>query len=91
MAGVAWAPTRGISRVEVQVDDNAWHEAVLAQALSADTWRQWIYQWNAPSGGHRLRVRATDGTGQLQDERVHPPMPDGATGYHTVHLEVSNA
>jgi len=89
VAGVAWAPTRGISRVEVQIDDDPWSEADLAEGLSSDTWRQWVHRWNAGPGAHRLRVRATDGTGQLQDERVHPPMPDGATGYHTVHIEVS--
>ncbi len=89
VAGVAWAPTRGIAKVEVQIDDLGWSEATLASQLSADTWRQWVYQWNASPGRHRLRVRATDGTGRLQDGRDHPPLPDGATGYHTIHVEIS--
>lgn len=88
IAGAAWAPTRGIASVEVQIDDGPWSEARLADALNADTWRQWIYTWDAPAGTHRLRVRATDGTGALQDGRDHPPEPDGATGYHTIEVEV---
>jgi hypothetical protein len=33
-------------------------------------------------------VRATDGTGTLQDDRVTPPDPDGARGYHAVEVRV---
>jgi sulfite oxidase len=86
---VAWAPTRGIASVELQVDNEPFREAVLADQLSTDTWRQWAYQWDATPGRHRLRVRATDGSGQVQDERIRPPMPNGATGYHTVSVDVS--
>jgi DMSO/TMAO reductase YedYZ molybdopterin-dependent catalytic subunit len=89
VAGVAWAPTRGVSKVEVQVDQGPWNEATLAGALSADTWRQWVYHWAATPGVHRLRVRATDGTGVLQDGRDQPPQPGGATGYHTVFVTVA--
>ena len=89
VAGVAWAPTRGIASVDVQVDNGAWQPAQLADALSTDTWRQWIYYWNATPGTHRLRVRATDGTGALQDERAQPPEPSGATGYHAVQVAVT--
>jgi len=89
VAGVAWAPTRGIAKVEVQVDEGAWREATLADALSTDTWRQWMYRWDATPGDHRLRVRATDGTGALQDGLDQPPGPSGATGYHTVDVTVT--
>jgi DMSO/TMAO reductase YedYZ molybdopterin-dependent catalytic subunit len=88
VAGVAWAPTRGIATVEVQVDDQAWRPAQLADALGVDTWRQWAYPWKAAPGTHRLRVRATDGTGAVQDGRDHQPEPNGATGYHTVVIDV---
>ena len=66
-----------------------WHEASLADALSADTWRQWVYRWDPTPGHHRLRVRATDGTGALQDASHQPPGPSGATGYHTVYVTVT--
>ena len=88
VAGVAWAPDRGISRVEVQVDDGPWNAAELSEPISAATWVQFLYRWPATPGSHRLRVRATDGTGALQDDRVTPPDPDGARGYHAVEVRV---
>jgi DMSO/TMAO reductase YedYZ molybdopterin-dependent catalytic subunit len=82
LAGVAWAPGRGISKVEVQVDDGPWLEAELGAATTDATWRQWVHQWEPTAGRHRVRVRATDGDGVLQTEDDAPPEPDGATGYH---------
>jgi DMSO/TMAO reductase YedYZ molybdopterin-dependent catalytic subunit len=81
IAGVAWAPTRGIARVEVRVDDGAWWEAELARVPSDETWVQWATTWDATPGHHRLWARATDGTGAVQDERERPIDPDGATGW----------
>jgi len=89
VAGVAWAPDRGISRVEVQVDDGAWQAADLAAAISDATWVQWVYRWGATSGRHTLRVRATDGDGNVQVATPQEPAPDGATGYHEVTIQVS--
>jgi hypothetical protein len=89
VAGVAWAPTRGIAKVEVQIDSDPWQPARLADALSADTWRQWVYTWDAVPGTHHLRARATDGTGVLQDERDRPPEPGAATGYHAIWVTVT--
>jgi DMSO/TMAO reductase YedYZ molybdopterin-dependent catalytic subunit len=88
VAGVAWAPTRGIREVEVQVDDEPWRSAHLAASLGDETWRQWVYEWRATPGKHRLRVRATDGRGVRQDGRDHAPEPSGATGYHNVVIDV---
>ncbi len=83
VAGVAWAPTRGISAVEVQVDDGPWHSAELGAVASRNTWVQWRYVWTATSGQHVIAVRATDGTGAVQTAEEAPPDPGGATGYHT--------
>lgn len=88
IAGVAWAPTRGISRVEVSVDDGPWREARLSEPLNDDTWRQWVYNWDARPGRHEIRSRATDGTGETQTDEAAPPRPDGATGYHTIVVTV---
>jgi len=89
IAGVAWAPTRGIEKVEVQVDDGAWTEATLGPSLSDDAWRQWWLVWDPTPGAHQIRVRATDGTGQTQTEQQADPAPDGATGWHTVRVKVA--
>lgn len=88
VAGVAWAPTRGIERVEVQVDDGPWEEATLGPTASDDTWVQWWLQWEAGPGEHELRVRATDGDGVTQTAESARPDPDGATGHHKVWVDV---
>lgn len=88
IAGVAWAQHRGITRVEVRVDEGEWREATLADELSVDTWRQWWIEWDATDGDHVVQVRATDGDGETQPEEVTPVAPDGATGWHTRRLSV---
>ena len=89
IAGVAWAPDRGITRVEVQVDDQEWADATLSTPISKATWVQWLYRWQATSGNHTLKVRATDGRGEVQSAQETPPAPDGARGYHTIEVAVS--
>ncbi|HYF45036.1 MAG TPA: sulfite oxidase [Acidimicrobiales bacterium] len=88
IAGVAWAPTRGITKVEVQVDDGEWQEARLGDETNDLSWRQWVLEWDAPTGEHEIRVRATDGDGETQTEEIARPDPDGATGWHTISVEV---
>ena len=88
VGGVAYAQTRGISKVEVQIDDEEWAEATLGEALNKDTWVQWTFDWEATPGLHTLKVRATDGEGELQPEERSEPLPDGATGWHTVRVSV---
>jgi DMSO/TMAO reductase YedYZ molybdopterin-dependent catalytic subunit len=88
IAGVAWAPDRGVSKVEVRVDDGTWQPATISSEISRATWVQWKLAWDAPSGEHRIQVRATDGTGQVQTEESSPPAPDGARGYHTIGVRV---
>jgi DMSO/TMAO reductase YedYZ molybdopterin-dependent catalytic subunit len=88
IAGIAWAQHRGIRKVEVRVDDGPWHEATLALEPSADTWRQWVWRWDATSGQHTLAVRATDDDGVTQTSAVADPVPNGATGWHTIQVSV---
>jgi len=88
VAGVAWAQHAGILAVEVQVDQNSWQPAQLAETVGPDTWRQWKYEWAAVPGTHTLTVRATDANGKLQIAQVAPQMPNGATGYHSIRVKV---
>ena len=84
IAGVAWAQTRGIVGVEVQIDDGAWQSADLAEAVNDDMWRQWSLPWDATPGRHQVRVRAIDGTGEIQTDERQAPMPNGASGHHQI-------
>jgi len=90
VGGIAWAPHRGIERVEVSTDGGAsWNEARLAKQLALDTWRQYVYEWDASPGQYTLQVRATDGTGETQTAKEAPPHPSGASGYHTIGVTVA--
>lgn len=92
VAGVAWAPTAGVSRVEVQVDGGPWRRADLGAAASGNTWVQWRFRWpDAAPGQHVLTVRATGATGEPQVAVPHPPAPDGATGLHRRQVVVRGA
>jgi hypothetical protein len=90
VAGVAWAQDRGIARVEVRVDEGPWYAARLAAEDNADTWRQWVWEWEAEPGLHRIEVRATDGAGRTQTAERAPIAPDGATGWHSVTVRVED-
>ena len=81
MAGVAWAQHKGIDAVEVRVDKGPWHQARLAAVPDIDTWRQWVWEWDAEPGTHVIEARATDATGYTQTSLQEPPEPNGASGY----------
>lgn len=88
--GVAWAQQRGISAVEVRIDDGPWQPAQLGDAYSKDTWRLWSFPWQAEaSGSHTITVRATDGTGAVQTQDQADVVPDGATGWDSVEFSVT--
>ncbi|HSF86039.1 MAG TPA: molybdopterin-dependent oxidoreductase [Acidimicrobiia bacterium] len=89
MAGVAWAPLKGIDRVEVRIDDGEWQDAELTTPLADTAWVQWKHAAELAAGNHQLSVRATDGTGQTQTSAVAEPAPNGATGHHTIRFRTS--
>jgi DMSO/TMAO reductase YedYZ molybdopterin-dependent catalytic subunit len=88
VAGVAWSQDRGITAVEVRVDGGDWNEAELATEDNVNTWRQWVWQWDAEPGSHRLEVRATDQSGYVQTSDRAPIAPDGSTGWDSVNVTV---
>jgi DMSO/TMAO reductase YedYZ molybdopterin-dependent catalytic subunit len=89
IAGVAWAPTRGITRVEVRVNSEPWRDATLGPELAKTTWRQWWIDWTATAGRATISVRATDGTGLTQSSNIVPLAPNGAEGWHTISVNAS--
>jgi DMSO/TMAO reductase YedYZ molybdopterin-dependent catalytic subunit len=88
VAGVAWAQHKGVAAVEVRVDRGPWHEARLAAVPGIDTWRQWVFQWQATPGNHVLEARATDKTGYTQTPLRAQPPPNGASGYPSAAVTV---
>jgi DMSO/TMAO reductase YedYZ molybdopterin-dependent catalytic subunit len=88
VAGVAWAQHKGIEAVEVRVDQGPWNPARLATVPDLDTWRQWVWEWDATSGNHVVEARATDKTGYTQTAAQAQPEPNGASGYPSVAVTV---
>jgi DMSO/TMAO reductase YedYZ molybdopterin-dependent catalytic subunit len=84
IGGIAHAGARGISRVEVSVDEGPWQRAKLRTPLSDLTWVLWRFDWPFEAGRHTFAVRCYDGDGQRQILEPSPPHPDGATGLHEV-------
>ncbi|MGH3195349.1 MAG: molybdopterin-dependent oxidoreductase [Streptosporangiaceae bacterium] len=88
VAGVAWAQHKGIEAVQVRVDSGPWKQARLAAVPGIDTWRQWVWDWDATPGQHVLEARATDKTGYTQTSAQAQPEPNGASGYPSVSVTV---
>lgn len=90
VAGLAFAGIRGIQKVEVSADNGAtWHAATLLPPLSDQSWVFWTWTWTPPGKGvYTLVVRATDGTGALQTETQRGTVPNGATGWHHVTVQI---
>ena len=89
IAGFAWQQHAGIETVEVQIDDGEWQQTELAAPISDDTWLQWKLDWDAPTGEHSVRVRATSSDGEVQTEARANVVPDGATGHHEIKVNVT--
>ena len=92
VAGYAFAGDRGVSKVEVSFDNGAtWQLAELKQPLSSLTWALWAYAWKPPAPGeYQVIARATDGSGSVQTSAVADNFPNGATGYVTSTLMVTD-
>nr|MDP9462007.1 hypothetical protein [Actinomycetota bacterium] len=86
IAGVAWAQTRGIARVEVKIDDEDWVKADLSPEVDADLWRQWVLPYDFPAGRHSITVRATSADGEVQTDARTTPFPAGSSGWHSIQV-----
>jgi hypothetical protein len=91
ISGVAFAGTRGIARVEYSTDaGRTWNEATFGTPLSSLTWVLWHATWTPDKEGpYTMMVRATDGTGAMQDQGAAASFPSGAAGFHTIRVDVS--
>jgi DMSO/TMAO reductase YedYZ molybdopterin-dependent catalytic subunit len=88
ITGVAWAQTKGIEKVEVRVDRGEWRPAELSTEVNVDTWRMFRLRGRWEPGNHVAEVRATDKTGYTQTADRAAPIPDGASGWHSVQFTV---
>lgn len=91
IGGLAFAGNRGIQKVEISTDNGiTWNDAQLAPPLSQDSWVLWTKQWHPTARGRSMLVaRATDGTGQVQTSQQQGTVPNGATGYHRLAVDLA--
>ncbi|MEV0676588.1 molybdopterin-dependent oxidoreductase [Actinosynnema sp. NPDC050436] len=88
VSGVAWAQPTGVARVEVRADGGPWRDAALAADVNGSTWRMWRVELDLPPGGHTVECRATDAAGVTQPAERVAPIPDGATGWHSIFFTI---
>jgi DMSO/TMAO reductase YedYZ molybdopterin-dependent catalytic subunit len=92
IAGVAYAGSRGIQKVEFSADGGTtWHTAQLLEPpAGSDTMVRWQGTFSLPPGSvANLVVRATDGTGDLQPEAFVLPQPDGSSGWDAIDVHAA--
>ena len=91
ISGVAFAGTRGVSKVEYSTDaGHTWTDANVKPPLSPLTWVLWSATWTPGSeGAYQLQVRATDATGAMQSSQAAASYPNGASGYHSIQISVA--
>jgi len=67
--GKAWSGTGPVTRVEVSLTgEGDWHEADLEAPRGPYEWQEWSFVWEADTGRHTLRARATDAAGNIQPD-----------------------
>ena len=82
IGGIAFSGARGISSVEVKVNNGPWEQAHLRTPLSETTWVLWRYDWPFQKGKHTFAVRCAEADGTPQIEESRGNRPSGATGIH---------
>jgi DMSO/TMAO reductase YedYZ molybdopterin-dependent catalytic subunit len=88
IAGMAWAQSVGVEKVEVRIDEGAWEPATMSTPINDDTWVQWYIDWEPDAGTHYISVRATDKAGLLQEEERATIAPNGSSGWQRVLIQV---
>ena len=89
VAGMAWSRGGPVSRIEVGTPDGSWYEAELGSVTAEHSWRQWWTQVDLPPGRAEIFVRAYDAAGVMQTQDIADVAPDGATGWHSVVVDVA--
>ena len=88
VAGVAWAPDRGISKVEVSVDGGDWQPATLATEIGPQTWVQWKWAGRRRPATTCSRSARPTARARPRRPRHRRRRPDGARGYHQIAVQV---
>lgn len=89
IAGVAYAGSRGISAVQISVEDGPWENVILKPAMSKYSWNLWAYKLESRAGSDvTVKIRAVERNGDVQQKGgwLARAYPDGVDGYHTIRV-----
>ena len=91
LTGYAIGNLDGVKAVEISFDDGkTWEKTNLFSNPSPITWSFWKYLWvNPQPGAYKIRVRAIDGRGKVEDWEPRGIFPDGATGQQVLKVTVT--
>ena len=91
--GIAFGGPHTIQEVQLSFDqEKTWVKADIEAPLSPFSWVIWNYDWAPPHAGkHMVAVRAIDAKGKVQTSEITRPQPSGATGLHSIVLNVKQA
>ena len=85
LVGSAFAGDRGIQKVEVTYGQGErlrpWAPALLKKPLGPLAWSVWAFPMRFVGNGfYPATVRAVDGAGEIQTDKISDPQPGGSTG-----------
>ncbi|WP_041391490.1 molybdopterin-dependent oxidoreductase [Sphingobium chlorophenolicum] len=67
LSGIAFDGGAGIARVDISADGGqSWQEAALGEDLGRYSFRAWHLSRSLPPGRHRIQIRATSRSGEVQ-------------------------
>lgn len=88
VGGIAFTGLQGIRSVEIRLDKGKWIPCQVQEPLSLYSWSLWRNSVDISPGKHRLYVRVIDKKGEVQTEERNNTFPKGATGYHSIKIEI---
>ena len=88
--GIAFGGPHTIQQVQLSFDgEKNWQNAEIEPPHSSYSWVVWNYHWKPPSPGKAMvAVRAIDATSKIQTKKITRPQPSGATGLHSIVVEI---
>lgn len=91
--GIAFGGPHSIAQVQLSFDqEKTWVEAEIEPPQSPWSWVIWNYHWKDVKPQKALVfVRAIDTTGKVQTSEITRPQPRGATGLHSIVVNVYQA
>ncbi len=81
VAGMAYAGSDPVVKVEVRVDKGPWQLATLDYAPGADVWALWHWDWPATAGSHSVQARCTTASGAASLDSEGGAAGPGLEGY----------